>query len=500
MTVLLEEAVGLPTLESTLASTRSPREASGEDELSKRLELLSKREDATASRVYYAARSAVVHISAVESLRAAARRGFRKLWPPFPYGPESPDDEQDELEQERGGPELEDGYSGTPRSTPNERSEEEWTLRGTGTGFCFDTELHIVTNAHVVAGASRYWVRFITGDQVPARVLGLDTEHDVAVLQLHWETSRSEGNAQPRASSMRLSPSGRMTSSTTAGAREPPDTDKSVRERLKRTIEPLRFGNSTKLLVGQRVFAVGNPFSLEHTLTAGILSGVGREVASRRAGGIPMFGLLQTDAALNAGNSGGPLLDTDGCVIGMNCAIASPSGAFAGVGFAIPIHTVRRIVEEILTRGRASRPGLGVTFAPTALTRRLGISQGVLILTILPDGPAARAGLRATERRERLVLGDVVLAIDDQPVNDTIDVLRILQQKSVGDLVKLPVASGQEILAKQHDAKATAPVDKPWYSIPEGSDETRSNALSTRQVTIRLADIPRRPWRIPSKL
>jgi S1-C subfamily serine protease len=210
-----------------------------------------------------------------------------------------------------------------------------------------------------------------------------------------------------------------------------------------------------------------------------------------------MFGLLQTDAALNAGNSGGPLLDTDGCVIGMNCAIASPSGAFAGVGFAIPIHTVRRIVEEILTRGRASRPGLGVTFAPAALTRRLGIRQGVLILAVLPNGPAASAGLRPTERRERLILGDVILAIDGQPVQDTIDVLRVLQHKRVGDVVKLTVINAQAMLSTQGTTKAMAPMDGKQQAKLEGPSVS---AWPTREVTLQLADIPRQPWRISSKL
>jgi S1-C subfamily serine protease len=207
-------------------------------------------------------------------------------------------------------------------------------------------------------------------------------------------------------------------------------------------------GTSHDLQVGQKTFAIGNPFGLDQTLTTGVVSALGREMESvtRRR----IKDMIQTDAAINPGNSGGPLLDSAGRLIGVNTAIYSPSGSFAGIGFAIPVDTVNHIVPQLVRIGKVSRPGLGVQVAPDQLARRLGL-KGVLIMDVQPDSPAAKAGLRATRRDEsnRVELGDVILAIDGKPVKSANDLLDVLEKHAVGDTVELTILrDGQEQKAK----------------------------------------------------
>jgi S1-C subfamily serine protease len=190
--------------------------------------------------------------------------------------------------------------------------------------------------------------------------------------------------------------------------------------------------------VGQRVYAIGNPFGYDQTLTAGVVSGLGREITG--VAGRPIRGVIQTDASMNPGNSGGPLLDSAGRVIGMNTAILSPTGASAGIGFAIPIDCINRIVPEILRGETVSKPRLGVTTAEDHLVRQLGL-EGVLILTVSPNTTAQKAGLRGTQRndQEKIALGDLITAIDGQPVQVTEDLFRILDQHQVGDTAQFTI-------------------------------------------------------------
>lgn len=200
----------------------------------------------------------------------------------------------------------------------------------------------------------------------------------------------------------------------------------------------IAVGRSTDLQAGQKVFAIGNPFGLDHTLTTGIVSALGREIQG--VGGLPIRDVIQTDAAINPGNSGGPLLDSAGRLIGVNTAIYSPSGAYAGVGFAIPVDTVRWVVEELIRYGELRRPSLGVEVAPDALAARAGV-QGVLVLEVEPGSGAERAGLRPTRRGTfgGVELGDVIVGIDGEPVRSYADLVLQLERHEPADRVLLEI-------------------------------------------------------------
>ncbi|HEY8432643.1 MAG TPA: trypsin-like peptidase domain-containing protein, partial [Sandaracinaceae bacterium] len=213
------------------------------------------------------------------------------------------------------------------------------------------------------------------------------------------------------------------------------------RDRLRR----LPLGTSADLAVGQFVFAIGNPFGLDHTLSTGVVSGLEREIMSM--GGHPIQGVIQTDAAINPGNSGGPLLDSAGRLIGINTAIYSPSGASAGIGFAVPVDTVARVVPQLIEHGRVIRPILGVQLADQDLAARLGI-RGALVLGVEPGSPAAEAGIRPTQRDAygRLLLGDVIVGADGQDIEDALDLYRAIDRHDVGDTVNLRVRRGRQEL------------------------------------------------------
>lgn len=281
---------------------------------------------------------------------------------------------------------------------------------GTGSGFIWDEQGHVVTNFHVVENGSRFKVTLAdqsTWDAVP---IGTAADRDLAVLRIN-----------------------------------------APRERLK----PVLVGTSRDLEVGQKVFAIGNPFGLDQTLTTGVISGLGRRIKART--GRTIDGVIQTDAAINPGNSGGPLLDSRGRLIGVNTAIVSPSGASAGIGFAIPVDTVQRVVPQILRYGQFLRPSLQATFFPDRVTRRLGL-VGVLVAEVPRGSAAARAGLRSTRRTFQgdLVLGDLIVAVDGKPVETVDELLTAIESHSVGDVVTLTVIRGVGSAAEETlELKAT---------------------------------------------
>jgi S1-C subfamily serine protease len=271
--------------------------------------------------------------------------------------------------------------------------------RGTGTGFVWDDKGHIVTNFHVIQGGSAARVTLNDQSGFPARVVGAFPDRDLAVLKIDAPAAK---------------------------------------------LPPIAIGTSRDLAVGQRVYAIGNPFGLDQTLTTGIVSALNREIESFN--GRLIRGVVQTDAAINPGNSGGPLLDSAGRLIGVNTQIASPSGANAGIGFAIPVDEVNRIVPRLIRDGRFVRPALGVSTGPPGLGRALNLPRGVVILDVGRGSPAARAGLEAfrRERNGEIVQGDVITAIDNEPVATLDDLLEQLERRSPGESVTLTLwRSGQ---------------------------------------------------------
>jgi S1-C subfamily serine protease len=265
---------------------------------------------------------------------------------------------------------------------------------GAGSGFIWDEKGHVVTNFHVIQNAETAWVVLDDGSKYTARLVGAAPDNDLAVLRI----------SAPR--------------------------DK---------LRPIPITTSKNLRVGQTTYAIGNPFGLEQTLTEGIISALHRRIKS--VTGRVIDDVIQTSAAINPGNSGGPLLDSSGRLIGVNTAIYSPSGANAGIGFAIPVDTVNRVVPELIRRGKIDRPGLGVQIASRQVARQLGVKSGVLIIEVLPDGAAAKAGLRPTRRVASgdVEVGDVIVAIDGKPVRNVDDLFQLLQSRQVGDRVRVTV-------------------------------------------------------------
>jgi S1-C subfamily serine protease len=301
--------------------------------------------------------------------------------------------------------------------------------QGAGTGIVWDENGHIVTNFHVIQSAQRAKVTLSDNTTWEASLVGYEADKDLAVLKISGPATLEPGagNGLDVGGRIRAMPAPAPQKSY-AGKQAP---DKLV---------PIQVGTSQGLQVGQRVLALGNPFGLDRTLTQGIVSGVGRDI--RSITGRTIRDVIQTDAAINPGNSGGPLLDARGKLIGVNTVIYSPSGASAGVGFAIPVDTVRRVVNAIIRTGRVVRPALGVHCAADAQRGQLGLRAGVLIIDVTPSGPAAKAGLQGTfrDRYGALVLGDVILDVDGAAVNSVEDLLAAVEEKHPGDAVKLRVA------------------------------------------------------------
>lgn len=267
---------------------------------------------------------------------------------------------------------------------------------GTGSGFLWDDKGHIVTNFHVIGNADTYQVTLHDQTTWPATFVGQDPEMDLAVLRIDAPAEK---------------------------------------------LRPIPVGSSSDLQVGQSVLAIGNPFGLDYTLTTGVISALDREVQS--IGGRELQGVIQTDAAINPGNSGGPLLDSSGRLIGVNTQIVSSGGAWAGIGFAIPVDTVNWVVPELIAHGRVNRPQLGVTLVEGARLRPR--VDGVLILEVVRNSGADRAGLRGSRRtRQGIVLGDVITAIEGQPVRSVSDIRAQLERQQPGDTVTVSLLRGEE--------------------------------------------------------
>jgi len=265
--------------------------------------------------------------------------------------------------------------------------------QGSGSGFIWNKQGHLVTNFHVVYGATSITVTLADRTEHKAKIVGADPDHDLAVLQIQSQED---------------------------------------------SLSPVIIGTSHDLRVGQKVLAIGNPFGLDHTLTTGVVSALGRTIKSLSNRTIE--GVIQTDAAINPGNSGGPLLDSAGRLIGVNTQIVSPSGAFAGIGFAVPVDTVNRIVPELIKYGKLIRPGLGVSLVPDAIASRWGI-KGVVIGKVVRGSGAERAGLRGARETVtgRIELGDIVVGIDGKPIETIDDMLDLLEQRKVGDQVMVEI-------------------------------------------------------------
>jgi S1-C subfamily serine protease len=273
-------------------------------------------------------------------------------------------------------------------------SSEEAVPRGSGSGFVWDDKGHIVTNFHVIEDGDIFNISLPGGEQRKARLVGREPAKDIAVLQVEESLSG---------------------------------------------LFPLTIGTSKDLEVGQKVIAIGNPFGFDHTVTTGIVSALGRSMPG--AGGVTIRDMIQTDASINPGNSGGPLFNSSGELIGMNTMIISPSGASSGIGFAVPVDTIRKIVPEIIRFGKVTRPGIGVSFLSDQYTQRIGV-QGVVIMEVPRNGGAERAGLKGMgrDRFGRVFLGDVVTAIDGKRIKSYDELYAALEDRKIGETVTLTVS------------------------------------------------------------
>lgn len=279
---------------------------------------------------------------------------------------------------------------------------------GAGSGAVIDTDGTILTNNHVIKDARRIEVTLYDGTKWPGRLIGTDPDNDVAVIRID----------APR--------------------------DK---------LYPLPLGDSNALEIGQKVLAIGNPFGLNETLTTGIISSLGRSIRSQN--NFLMEDLIQTDAAINPGNSGGPLLDSKGNIIGVNTAIFSPTGASVGIGFAIPVNTVKQIVPDLIEKGYVSYAWLGVIIFPVtpwvAKALQLSVDHGALIIELVREGPAQKAGLRGSDRRIQLgnvilpVGGDIILAMDGNEIKSYEELGRMIRKHRPGDRITLKISRNGDI-------------------------------------------------------
>ncbi len=278
--------------------------------------------------------------------------------------------------------------------------------KGVGSGYVWDSDGHIVTNYHVVEGADEAQVTLSDHSTYYGRKIWAYPDQDIAVIWINAPKSK---------------------------------------------LHPISLGTSHDLKVGQVTYALGDPFGLDQTMTFGIVSALNRTIDT--SNGHTINGVIQTSAAINPGNSGGPLLDSAGRLIGMNTAILSPSGAFAGIGFAIPVDEINRIVPQLIQHGKVVKPHLGVQVASDEFARQLGVDHGALIIKVVPGSAADKAGLHGTGRNEsgQIQRGDVILAIDGKKIDNGKELQTALQKHKVGDTVTLTILRDD----KQEDVKVT---------------------------------------------
>jgi S1-C subfamily serine protease len=294
---------------------------------------------------------------------------------------------------------------------------------GTGTGFVWDDKGHVVTNHHVIevdiqgrapVEAEDLQVRLPDGKSYKARVIGGSLQHDIAVLQVFAPL---------------------------------------------KDLKPIAIGRSRDLEVGQSVLAIGNPWGLDHTLTEGIVSALGREIETDPALGRRIRGAIQTDAAINPGNSGGPLLNSSGRLVGMNTSIQSTSGASAGIGFAIPVDTLNRIVPILIARGQLNRPVLGFTTLPDSQATELGLSPGAVIASVDAGGAAETMGFRASTFTEAgaIVLGDVIIGFQGHPVSSAMELFDFMDLQPANEVLRFEVLREGKSITLKWDPKLQPP-------------------------------------------
>lgn len=283
---------------------------------------------------------------------------------------------------------------------------------GTGTGFIYDDAGHVVTNYHVIRKAQGARITLADHSTWDAKLVGYEPNKDLAVLKIDTPTDR---------------------------------------------LRKIDIGESANLQVGQKVFAIGSPFGLDQTLTTGVISGLGREIDS--VGGLPIEGVIQTDAAINPGNSGGPLLDSACRLIGVNTMIVSPSGAYSGIGFAVPVDIVNQVVPELIKNGRIQRAVIGVSLFEDSLARRLGVLEGALVREVFAGGGAEQAGIEPTYLDEEgdIHLGDVLLEIGGRSIRSTVDIPKALDGRKPGEQVSLIVEREKRRRTVKVELQAAAP-------------------------------------------
>ena len=270
--------------------------------------------------------------------------------------------------------------------------------RGTGSGFIWDKKGHIVTNYHVIAGGDAFYVTLRNQERYKAKLIGGEPRKDLAVIKLQGKIGILK-------------------------------------------LKPIPVGDSENLIVGQKALAIGNPYGLDHTLTEGIISALDRQI--KGAAGVTINDVIQTDASINPGNSGGPLLDSEGRLIGMNTAIYSQSGSSAGIGFAVPVSFIKKLVPQIIQYGKVIQPGLGIKILSSPITRNL---PGAVIQSVEPGSAAHKAGLRGMvqSRFGEWMLGDIIISVDEKPIGNYDDLYNTLDRYKVGDQIRVKFLRGSQ--------------------------------------------------------